>query len=109
VLAYSAILRAIEMVGRQNVTSVFLRKNREILDIINILPSENVFVIRNRQFSIFLLDIWRSLLPDPADWYDATVDMEFFARASAILSFSPVQPDGWDCIALRARRHTAAT
>ena len=87
VLAYSAILRAIEMVGRQNVYFCVFEENREILDIINILPSENVFVIRNRQFSIFLLDILRSLYRIRQIGIDATVDMEFFARASAILSY----------------------
>jgi ADP-heptose:LPS heptosyltransferase len=87
VLAYSAILRAIEMVGRQNVYFCVFEENRDILDIINILPAENIFVIRNRQFSIFLLDILRSLHQIRKIGIDATVDMEFFARASAILSY----------------------
>ncbi|MFH1079339.1 MAG: glycosyltransferase family 9 protein [Pseudomonadota bacterium] len=87
VLAYSAILRAIDRVGRQNVYFCVFAENREILDIIDILPRENVFVIRNRQFSIFLLDILRSLYRIRKIGIDVTVDMEFFARASAILSY----------------------
>jgi len=87
VLAYSAVLRAAEMVGRQNVYFCVFAENREILDILGILPPENVFVIRNRQFSLFLLDILRSLRRIRRIGIDATVDMEFFARASAILSY----------------------
>ena len=87
VLAYSAILRAIDRVGRQNVYFCVFEENREILDIIDVLPRENVFVIRNRQFSIFLLDILRSLYRIRRIGIDTTVDMEFFARASAILSY----------------------
>jgi ADP-heptose:LPS heptosyltransferase len=87
VLAYSAILRAIDRVGRQNVYFCVFEENREILDIIDVLPQENIFVIRNRQFSIFLLDILRSLYRIRKIGIDATVDMEFFARASAILSY----------------------
>jgi ADP-heptose:LPS heptosyltransferase len=87
VLAYSAILRVIDRVGRQNVYFCVFEENREILDIIDVLPRENVFVIRNRQFSIFLLDILRSLCRIRRIGIDAVVDMEFFARASAILSY----------------------
>ncbi|MBA4396039.1 MAG: glycosyltransferase family 9 protein [Syntrophus sp. (in: bacteria)] len=87
VLAYSAILRAIDKVGRQNVYFCVFEENREILDIIGVLPRENVFVIRNRQFSLFLLDILRSLYRIRRIGIDATIDMEFFARASAILSY----------------------
>lgn len=87
VLAYSAILRAIELVGRRNVYFCVFDENREILDIIDVIPKENVFVIRNRQFSIFLLDILKSLFRIRQIGIDAIVDMEFFARASAILSY----------------------
>jgi ADP-heptose:LPS heptosyltransferase len=87
VLAYSAILRAVDTLGRQNVYFCVFDENREILDIIDVLPQENIFVIRNRQFSIFLMDIIRSLYRIRKIGIDATVDMEFFARASAILSY----------------------
>lgn len=87
VLAYSAIQRAVAKVGRQNVYFCVFEENREILDIIGVIPKENVFIIRNRQFAIFLTDILRSLYRIRKIGIDATVDMEFFARASAILSY----------------------
>ena len=45
VLAYPAIRRAIEMVGRENVYFVVFEDNRFILDAMEIIPEENVITI----------------------------------------------------------------
>ena len=45
VLAYPAILRAIEMVGRENVYFVVFEDNRFILDAMEIIPDGNVITI----------------------------------------------------------------
>ena len=45
VLAYPAILRAIDMVGRENVYFVVFQDNRFILDAMNVIPEENVITI----------------------------------------------------------------
>lgn len=87
VLAYSAIQRAVRMVGRENVYFCVFTENREILDIIDLLPSENIFAVRHRHFSDFLWDILKMLRWVRRLGIDTTVDMEFFARASAILAF----------------------
>src|SRR3989442_1790388 len=47
VLAYPAISRAIEMVGRENVHFVVFEENRFILDVMNLIPRENVITIRH--------------------------------------------------------------
>ena len=47
ILAYPAILRAIEMVGRQNVYFVLFEDNRFILDAMEIIPCVNAY--NNRQ------------------------------------------------------------
>jgi len=87
VLAYSAIKRAVGMVGRENVYFCVFAENREILDILNLLPTENIYSIRHKRFSQFLWDISKLLLEVRRLPIDATIDMEFFARASAILGF----------------------
>src|SRR5438876_10082522 len=51
VLAYPAILRAIEMVGRENVYFVVFEDNRFILDAMEIIPEGNVKRSRRRAFS----------------------------------------------------------
>ena len=43
VLAQSAIRRAVEMVGRANVFFVVFAENRFILDLLDLIPKENVF------------------------------------------------------------------
>src|SRR5438046_10337066 len=53
VLAYPAILRAIEMVGRENVYFVVFEGNRFILDAMEIIPEGNVITIATRnQFAL---------------------------------------------------------
>ncbi|MDI9570685.1 MAG: glycosyltransferase family 9 protein [Pseudomonadota bacterium] len=87
VLAYSALERAASMVGRENIYFCVFEENRPILDILDMVPPENIFSIRHRTFGVFLRDVWNMLVKARRLRIDATVDMEFFARASAILSF----------------------
>src|SRR5262245_58176832 len=48
VLAYSAIKRATEIAGRENVYFCVFENNRPILDILYIIPSENIIIIREK-------------------------------------------------------------
>jgi hypothetical protein len=87
VLAYSAITKAVRMVGRENVYFCVFEENREIVHILGLIPPENVLSVRHKRFSSFAWDMIRLLLKVRRLGIDATVDMEFFARASAILAF----------------------
>ncbi|NPU83630.1 MAG: glycosyltransferase family 9 protein [Syntrophaceae bacterium] len=87
VLAYSALRRAIDQAGRENVYFMVFEENREILFILDLLPAENVLIIRNRDFLTFSRDILSALIRVRKLRIDAVVDLEFFARASAIISF----------------------
>ena len=48
VLAYPAIRRAIEMVGRENVYFVVFEDNRFVLDAMEVIPVENVITIATK-------------------------------------------------------------
>ncbi len=87
VLAYSAIVRAVRLVGRENVYFCVFDENREIVHILGLIPPENVLSVRHKRFSSFAWDMVRLLFKVRRLGIDATVDMEFFARASAILAF----------------------
>jgi len=87
VLAYSAIKRAVEMVGREKVFFCVFEENRPILDFMKIIPEENIIVVRQSNLFIFLLDIVGLLIKSRRKGIDATIDMEFFSRASAILAY----------------------
>jgi ADP-heptose:LPS heptosyltransferase len=87
VLAYRAILRAVELVGRENVYFMVFRENRFILDLLDLVPPENVLEIRSKEPLTLMVDLLRMTLRARRAGIDATVDMEFFSRASAIIGF----------------------
>jgi len=88
VLAYPAIRRAIEMVGRENVYFVVFDDNRFILDAMDVIPKENVITIATHSLFGFALSTLRSLHRVRKIGLDAVIDMEFFTRFSAMLTFA---------------------
>src|SRR5512132_1164343 len=88
VLAYPAILRAIEMVGRENVYFVVFEDNRFILDAMEIIPDENVITIATKSLVGLATGALRTVLRVRKVGIDAVVDMEFLTRFSAILTFT---------------------
>lgn len=87
VLASTAILRAVKKVGRANVFFLVFEENSAILEIMDLIPSENILIIRNQGFVAFLGDLLKGLRAIRRCGIDAVVDMEFFARASALIAF----------------------
>jgi ADP-heptose:LPS heptosyltransferase len=87
VLAYPAICRAIEMVGRENVYFVVFEGNRFILDAMNFIPEENVVTIATNSLFGLATGALRAVLQVRKIGIDAVVDMEFLTRFSAILTF----------------------
>lgn len=87
VLAYSAIKNAVDRVGRENVFFCVFQENRPILDIMDVIPKENVIEIRQNNIFIFTIDIFKLLIRCRSEKIDTTIDMEFFSRASAILAY----------------------
>jgi ADP-heptose:LPS heptosyltransferase len=87
VLAYRAMTRAIEMVGRENVYFWVFEENRPILDLMNLIPPENVIAVNATGLLRFVRETLSSLWRIRRLGIDATIDMEFFARASAILAY----------------------
>ncbi len=88
VLAYPAIRRATEMVGRENVYFVGFEDNRFILDVMEIIPKENVITIATQSPFGLALSALRAVLRVRKIRVDAVVDMEFLTRFSAMLTFT---------------------
>ena len=88
VLAYPAILRAIELVGGENVYFVVFEDNRFILDAMEIVPNQNVITIGTKSFFGLATGALRAVLQIRKIGIDAVVDMEFLTRFSAILTFT---------------------
>ena len=87
VLAYHAIRRAIEMVGAEKVFFLVFEENRFVLDVMQLIPKENVITVGHKNIldagfhALYALKRIRRL------HIDAAIDLEFFSRSSAALTY----------------------
>lgn len=87
VLAAGAMRRTASLVGRGNVYFCCFAENRAIVDILGIIPPENVFTIRTSNFLVSVWDILGVAVRARLRKIDCTVDLEFFAKSSAVLAY----------------------
>ena len=87
VLAYGAILRAVKMVGNEHVYFLVFEENRFIIDALDVIPKQNVIVIKTQSVPALIASALAAVLTMRRLSLDAAVDMEFFARASAVFMF----------------------
>lgn len=87
ILAYDAIHEAVHQVGRENVYFCVFRENAEIMEILELIPKSNILMLRRDSIFIFMVDALRTLSKLRRLGIDATVDMEFFARGTALFAF----------------------
>ena len=87
VLAYRAVMRAIKMVGRENVFFLVFKENRFILDVMDLIPKENVITISHRNLIDAGTHALLALYKIRRLRIDASIDLEFFARSSAALTY----------------------
>jgi ADP-heptose:LPS heptosyltransferase len=87
VLAYEAIKRATERVGKENVWFLLFEENRFILDVLNLVPHENVLTIRTRSPFSMAFSALQRLWQIRRLGIEAVIDMEFFARSSAVIAY----------------------
>ena len=87
VLAIAAIQRAVEMVGRENVHFIVFEENRFILDLLELVPEKNVITLNSQTLTGLALSTLRAMRRMWGLKLDAAIDMEFFARGSAVITF----------------------
>lgn len=87
VLAYPALQRAVELVGAGNVYFLAFTENRFILDVMDIIPKENVIEVNAKSFATVAWSALKAIKRMRKLKFDAAVDMEFFARSSAIFTW----------------------
>jgi ADP-heptose:LPS heptosyltransferase len=61
-------------------------KNREILDLLGVMPAENVITINDKSLAGFALDSLKAIRTMRRLKFDVVIDCELFARASSIFS-----------------------
>ncbi len=87
VLAHDAMRRAVERVGRRNVHILVFEENRFIVDLIGLIPPENVHAVRTHSFWGMAASGVRTVLSLRRRRFDACIDLEFFARSSAAIAY----------------------
>jgi len=87
VIAEPALRAIVNRVGRENIFFMVLAENRPILDMLDLVPPENVISIpRGGAISTFV-GLLRGVLRARRERIDAVLDFEFFARSSAVLAY----------------------
>ncbi len=87
VLAYEAVRRAVAKVGRENVYFFVFEENRFVVDLLGLVPPENVLTVRTGSLGAMIASALAALRTIRRARIDACVDMEFFARSSAVLAY----------------------
>ena len=62
-------------------------KNREVLDLMEVMPQENVLTINDRSLSGFAQDSFKAIVRMRALKFDVVIDCELFSRVSSIFSY----------------------
>ena len=86
VLAGGALTRAAQMVGRENVYFITFQENRFILDLLEMIPEKNVITVSRRSAPELVSSTWQAVRRMRRLKLDAAIDMEFFARGSAVVA-----------------------
>lgn len=87
VLAYPALRRATERVGRDRVYLLVLERNRDIVDVLDVVPRDNVVTVPDGSLGALATGLWRALARVRRLEVDAVVDLEGFARATALFAY----------------------
>jgi len=87
VLAHEAIGRAVALVGRENVFFLVFEENRFVLDALGLIPAANVFTVQTGTPGAMAASCLRQLREIRRRGIDACIDLEFFARSSAAISY----------------------
>lgn len=87
IIAYAALREACDRFGPDNVHFLIFARNRESVELLNLLPAANIFVIDDHSFSAFALSMAKTLLKIRASRIDTAIDMELFSRCTALVSY----------------------
>ncbi len=87
VLAHEAIRQAVARFGAKNVYFLLFEENRFILDLLGLVPPENVLTIRTKSPVTMITSCLSRLLEIRRLGLESCIDMEFFARSTAALAW----------------------
>ena len=92
VLAHPMFVRLKQQYPDASLHIMLFGKNREVLDLLGVLPEENVLTIDDRSLKGFALDSLRAIRRMRALKFDVVIDCELFSRVSSIFSYCSGAP-----------------
>ena len=87
VLAAPTLRRAVAMVGKENVYFLCFEENRFVLDVMEIIPPENVLTVSTDSLFSMASGTLRAIGRMRRIGVEAAIDLEFLARFSAALTY----------------------
>jgi len=87
VLGYSMFRRLREKYPGAEIHALLFEKNREILDLMEAIPPENIMTLSDRSLGDLVSDCLAALRKMRRLRFDVVIDCELFARVSSIFSF----------------------
>jgi len=101
VLAHAMFGRLKQKVPGATVHALVFAKNREVLDLLGVMPAEHVLTVSDKSLGAFVSDAFKVLRDLRALDADVVIDCELFARISSIFSFL-----SWAPVRVGFFRHT---
>lgn len=87
VLAHPMFVRLKQQYPDASLHIMLFGKNREVLDLLGVLPEENVLTIDDRSLKGFALDSIGAIRRMRSPGFDVVIDCELFSRVSSIFSW----------------------
>lgn len=87
VLAFETLHRAVARVGRENVYFLVFEENRFVVDLLGLVPRENVFTVETKSAWSMVTSCLVRLFEIRRLKLDACVDLEFFSRSTAVIAW----------------------
>jgi len=87
VLAHPMFQRLKERYPRAELHVMLFEKNREVVELLELVPPENIITIKDTSMLTFILDTLKGLSRMRKLKFDTVIDCELFSRISSILAF----------------------
>ena len=87
VLAHPMFVRLKQQYPDASLHVMLFGKNREVLDLLGVIPEANVLTINDRSLTGFAMDSLRAIRKMRALKFDVVIDCELFSRVSSIFSY----------------------
>lgn len=87
ILAYSSLIKAKREFEGSQIFFLIFKRNRESVDLLEVMPRENCLTIREDNFVLFTLTLCLALFKIYRMGLDTVIDMELFSRATQLISY----------------------